>query len=56
MKYYIVVKMRFVGELYDVSGPYNTYEEAEEDLDVQHLAWGDGLDEDEYLGIVSRKD
>ena len=54
MKYYIVVKMRYVGELYDVSGPYNSCEEAEADFDTQHLIWADTLEEDEYLTIVSR--
>lgn len=28
MKYYIVVKMEFAGELYDISGPYNSHAEA----------------------------
>jgi len=51
-EYYISVKMRFAGELYPVSGPYNTFEEAENDLDVQSWIWEDSLDEDEYLGIV----
>ena len=54
MQYYIVVKMRFVGELYDVSGPYGSQEEAEKDFDIQHLIWEDSLGEDEYLSIVSR--
>lgn len=39
MQYYIVVKMRFVGELYDVSGPYDSRQEAEDDFDIQHLVW-----------------
>lgn len=51
-EYYIAVKMRFVGELYTVSGPYDTFEEAENDLDIQSFVWEDNLDEDEYLGIV----
>ena len=55
MTYYIAVKMRFAGELYDVSGPYNSHQEAEADLDVQHLVWADSLGEDEYLAIVSRE-
>lgn len=55
MKYYIVVKMQYVGEMYDVSGPYDSFQEAEEDLDTQHMLWGDSLDEDEYLSIVVRK-
>ena len=55
MKWYIVVKMRFVGELYDVSGPYDTYEEAEEDFDTLHIAYEDIIEDDQYLGIVSRK-
>lgn len=55
MLYYIVVKMRFVGELYDVSGPYNSLQEVETDFDTQHLVWVDSLGEDEYLGIVSRE-
>ena len=54
MKYYIVVKMEFVGELYDVSGPYDTYKEAEEDFDMQHLIWNEDLEDDEYLSIVGR--
>ena len=56
MKYYIAVKMQFVGELYTVSGPYNTFEEAEEDLDIWRMVWEDNLDEDEYISIVSHKD
>ena len=32
MKYYIAVKMEFVGALYDVSGPYDSFEEAEKYL------------------------
>ena len=55
MKWYIAVKMRFVGELYDVSGPYNTFEEAEEEFDMLQLAYKDIIEEDQYLGIVSRK-
>ena len=55
MKYYIVVKMQFVGELYDVSGPYNSHEDAEEDLDIQHSIWADSLGKDEFLCIVSRR-
>lgn len=54
MKYYIVVKLRFLGELYDVSGPYNSRQEAEDDFDLQHIVWEDSLGEDEYLSIVSR--
>ena len=54
MKYYIVVKMRFVGEMYDVSGPYDTRQEAEDDFDCQHMIWADSLEDDEYLSIVSR--
>ena len=53
MRYYIVMKMRFVGELYTVSGPYNSYEEAEADFDVQHLVWESSLSNDQYLSIVS---
>ena len=52
--YYIAVKKRFVGELYDVSGPYSSQQEAEADFDVQHMIWDDSLDCDEYLSIVSR--
>lgn len=54
MKYYIAVKMEFVGALYDVSGPYDSFEEAENDFDIQHSIWADSLSSDEYLGIVSR--
>lgn len=54
MQYYIVVKMRFVGELYDVSGPYDSRQEAEDDFGIQHLVWEDSLGEDEYLSIVLR--
>lgn len=54
LKYYIVVKMKYVGELYDVSGPYDTFENAEEDMDVQQDIWGDSLERDEYLCIVRR--
>lgn len=53
MKYYVAVKMLYVGELYTVSGPFDSFEEAEADLDVQITCWNDMLDEDEYLGIVS---
>lgn len=56
MKFYIAVKLKYVGELYDVSGPYNSFEEAESDFDNQVILWEDSLEEDEYLGIVSRKD
>ncbi len=56
MKYYIVVKMEFAGELYDISGPYNSHAEAEDDLDFQHSIWADSLEKDEYLCIVSRND
>ena len=55
-KYYIAVKMQFAGELYTVSGPYDSFEEAEEDFDMQRIAWADGLDEDQYLGIVSHNE
>ena len=55
MKYYIAVKMKYVGELYTVSGSYDSFEEAEEDFDMQQDMWDD-LGEDEYLGIVSHKD
>ena len=51
-EYYIAVKMKSVGELYTVSGPYNTFEEAENDFDSQMWIWEDSLDEDEYLGVV----
>lgn len=53
-KYYIVVKMQFVGELYEVAGPYDTFQEAENDLDTQHLVWSNSLEKDEYLSIVYR--
>ena len=56
IKYYIAVKKQFVGEMYTVSGPYDTFEEAEEDFDIQRMVWEDNLDEDEYIGIVSHKD
>ena len=48
--------MEFVGELYDVSGPYDSFKEAEEDFDIQHSIWADSLDNDEYLSIVSREE
>ena len=51
---YIVVKMKYVGELYDVRGPYDTFENAEEDMDVRQDIWGDSLERDEYLCIVRR--
>jgi len=51
-EYYIAVKMRFGGELYTVSGPYDSFEDAENDLDTQMWIWEDSLDEDEYLGVV----
>ena len=54
MSFYIVKKMRFVGEIYTISGPYDSYEEAEADFDTQHLVWGTSLSNDEYLFIVSR--
>lgn len=54
MKYYISVKMAFGVDLYDVSGPYDSFEEAEADFDTQVMLWKDTLNEDEYLGIVSR--
>ena len=54
MKYYIAVKLRFAGELYDVSGPYDSHEEAEEDFDFQCSVWENSLNDNEYLGIVSR--
>ena len=53
MKYYIAVKMQFVGELYTISGPYDTFEEAESDLDFQRIAFDSLCDEDQYIGIVS---
>lgn len=56
MKYYITVKSEFGGELYDVSGPYNSHQEAEADFDTQHLTWADSLEKDEYLAIVSRNE
>lgn len=55
MKYYVAVKMQFVGEMYTVSGPFDTFEEAEEDLDIERMIFDD-LDEDEYLGVVCHKD
>ncbi len=39
MKYYIAVKLQYAGELYTVSGPYETFEDAEEDLDTQRMVW-----------------
>ncbi|MBQ2759724.1 MAG: hypothetical protein IJE93_08150 [Clostridia bacterium] len=53
-KYYIVVKGEFIGELYDVSGPYSSFKEAEEDFDFQHSCWADSLEDEEYLSIVER--
>ena len=55
MKWYIVVKIRFCGELYDVGGPYNTWEEAEKDFDTLLLAYEDIIEEDQYLQIVPRE-
>ena len=55
-KYYIAVKAPFIGELYTVSGPYNTFEAAEADFDIIKIAWSDALNGDEYLGIVSHKE
>ena len=55
-KYYIAVKMQFAGELYTVSGPYNSFEEAEADFDMQQMVYGEELDEGLYLGIVSHKE
>lgn len=48
--------MEFAGELYDVSGPYDSREEAEDDFDIQHSIWFDSLESDEYLSIVSRRE
>ena len=48
--------MAFGVELYPVSGPYDSFEEAEADFDTQVMLWKDMLDEDEYLGIVSHDD
>lgn len=54
MKYYIAVKMQFCGVLYTVSGPYDTFEEAENDFDVQRMIWNANLQENQYLGIVKQ--
>ena len=42
-KYYIVVKLHFAGELYSVFGPYDSFEEAENDFDIQYLMWSNSL-------------
>ena len=55
MKYYIAVKLQFAGELYTVSGPYDSFEEAEANFDVQKMVWDDTLNEGEYLGIVAHQ-
>lgn len=52
MKYYIAIKMQFIGEIMRVSGPYDSFKEAEADFDIQKLIWDDNTDEDQYLGIV----
>ena len=53
-KYYIVVKLHYVGEMYSVSGPYDTFEEAESDFDFQYSMLSSSLGTSEYLAIVCR--
>ena len=55
-QFYISVRQKYFGELYPVSGPYNTCEEAENDLDCQIDAYKSSLNKDEYLSIVCKKD
>lgn len=52
MSYYVAVKMKYVGEMYTVSGPFDTFEEAEKDMDEFQAIVYDNLDEDEYLSVV----
>ena len=56
MKYYIAVRMKIVGELYDVSGPYDSYDDAEDELWIYEIAYGDIIEEDQYLAIVPREE
>ena len=55
MKWYITVKMRYLGELYDVDGPYNTYEEAEYEFELLQLFYENILEDGQYLSIVPRQ-
>jgi len=52
--YYIVVRLKFVGELFEVGGPYSTCEEAEMEMDFIHTFWDDTLSEGQYLAIVRK--
>ena len=54
-QYYIAVKMQYIGELYTVSGPYDSFMEAESELDIQRSIWKGSLGNGEYLGIVEHK-
>ena len=49
---YIVVKQRYCGILYDLSGPYDSYEEASDDYELYQSIWEDILEEDQYVEIV----
>ena len=60
-KFYISIKRPFIGEVFKIKGPYDTFEEADKDLDMTILFWKSDLHKgnvfgDEYIGIVLHKD
>ena len=52
--YYIIVRLRFVGELYEVAGPYSTYKDAELDFDLMYDVYSASLTEGQHLAIVQK--